>query len=89
MQLCHAENIFFAPGTRTFSAPGTRTFSRKSTCPHSREWKDHPLKGEWASHRECHVGGDFLLIYRLDEEAGKSGAIVFTRAGTHSELFGA
>ena len=53
------------------------------------EWKDHPLKGEWAGHRECHVGGDFLLIYRLDERAGKGGAIIFTRAGTHSELFGA
>ncbi|TAN40124.1 MAG: type II toxin-antitoxin system YafQ family toxin [Nitrospirae bacterium] len=47
------------------------------------EWKDHPLKGEWADHRECHVGGDFLLIYRVSETA-----IVFVRAGTHSELFG-
>ena len=52
------------------------------------EWKDHPLKGEYASHRECHVGGDFLLIYKVDESAGKGGSIVFTRAGTHSELFG-
>ena len=52
------------------------------------EWKDHPLKGDWASHRECHVGGDFLLIYRADDEAGKTGMIVFVRAGTHSELFG-
>ncbi|HEX2763830.1 MAG TPA: type II toxin-antitoxin system YafQ family toxin [Allosphingosinicella sp.] len=52
------------------------------------EWKDHPLKGEWSAHRECHVGGDFLLIYRLDEAAGKGGTIVFVRAGTHSELFG-
>lgn len=48
------------------------------------EWRDRPLKGEWASHRECHVGGDFLLIYRLDEKAN---AIVFVRAGTHAELF--
>ncbi|MEA3062152.1 MAG: mRNA interferase YafQ [Sphingomonadales bacterium] len=52
------------------------------------EWKDHPLKGEWSSHRECHVGGDFLLIYRLDESAGKAGTLVFVRAGTHSDLFG-
>jgi mRNA interferase YafQ len=52
------------------------------------EWKDHPLKGEWAEHRECHVGGDFLLIYKFDDSAGKGGAIVFVRAGTHSELFG-
>lgn len=52
------------------------------------EWKDHPLKGQWSDHRECHVGGDFLLIYRLDEPRGKSGSIVFVRAGNHSDLFG-
>jgi hypothetical protein len=28
------------------------------------EWQDHPLKGDWADHRECHIGGDFLLIYQ-------------------------
>lgn len=21
------------------------------------EWLDHPLKGNWANHRECHIGG--------------------------------
>lgn len=50
------------------------------------EWLDHPLGGDWAGHRECHVGGDFLLIYRLDE-SGKIGMVVFVRAGTHAELF--
>lgn len=56
-------------------------------APLGREWLDHPLKGEWADYRECHIGGDFLLIYQLDDGAGKSGAVVFERAGTHSELF--
>jgi mRNA interferase YafQ len=56
-------------------------------APLGPEWKDHPLKGEWAGHRECHIGGDFLLIYKLDEATGQSGGIVFVRAGTHSELF--
>ena len=51
------------------------------------EWLDHPLKGEWAGNRECHIGGDFLLIYQVDEAAGKSGTIVFVRAGTHADLF--
>lgn len=65
---------------------------------------NHPLKGEWAARRECHggvseaasrgshaaiIGGDFLLIYRLDGGAGKGGAIVFVQAGTRRELFGA
>jgi addiction module RelE/StbE family toxin len=33
-------------------------------APLGPEWLDHPLKGDWADHRECHIGGDFLLIYR-------------------------
>ncbi len=48
------------------------------------EWLDHPLKGEWADHRECHIGGDFLLIYQIE-----GNAINFVRAGTHAELFSA
>jgi mRNA interferase YafQ len=56
-------------------------------APLGPEWKDHALKGEWFRHRECHIGGDFLLIYLVDDTAGPSGAIVFVRAGTHSELF--
>jgi mRNA interferase YafQ len=46
------------------------------------EWLDHPLKGNWADHRECHIGGDFLLIYRLEGHV-----IIFVRTGTHSDLF--
>jgi mRNA interferase YafQ len=56
-------------------------------APLGPEWRDHPLKGEWSGHRECHVGGDFLLICKADDAARKSGTIVFTRAGTHIELF--
>lgn len=51
------------------------------------EWKDHALTGDWVGHRECHVGGDFLLVYILDD-TGKYGSVVFVRSGTHSELFG-
>ncbi|MGE0279525.1 MAG: type II toxin-antitoxin system YafQ family toxin [Rhizobiaceae bacterium] len=50
------------------------------------EWLDHPLKGDWVGHRECHIGGDFLLAYKLDD-SGKTGLVVFVRAGTHAELF--
>ena len=50
------------------------------------EWLDHPLSGQWAGHRECHIGGDFLLIYRL-HDLGKLEQIVFVRSGTHAELF--
>ncbi len=51
-------------------------------APLGPEWLDHPLKGDWADHRECHIGGDFLLIYRLGENQ-----INFVRAGTHADLF--
>jgi mRNA interferase YafQ len=53
-----------------------------SDAPLAPEWLDHSLKGKWADHRECHIGGDFLLIYQVD-----ANWINFVRAGTHSELF--
>lgn len=51
-------------------------------APLGPEWLDHPRKGEWADHRECHIGGDFLLIYLAD-----ASSVIFVRAGTHSGLF--
>ena len=51
-------------------------------APLGPEWLDHPLKGDWADHRECHISGDFLLVYRLEDNA-----VIFVRAGTHSDLF--
>ena len=56
-------------------------------APLGPERQDHPLKGEWANHRECHVGGDFLLIYRIDDTDRPGGSVYFTRVGTHAELF--
>ena len=51
-------------------------------APLGPEWLDHPLKGEWVDYHECHIGGDFLLIYQL------SGNLInFVRAGIHAELF--
>ena len=38
------------------------------------EWLDHPLKDIWADHRECHIGGDFLLICQVKANWGKSSA---------------
>ena len=55
-------------------------------APLGPEWLDHPLGGDWEGHRECHIGGDFLLAYKLDGRA-KHGLIVFVRAGTHADLF--
>ena len=55
-------------------------------APLGPEWLDHALTGNWEGHRECHIGGDFLLIYRLDDSC-KYGMVFFVRTGTHAELF--
>jgi mRNA interferase YafQ len=50
------------------------------------EFFDHPLKGEWIDHRDCHIRGDWVLIYRIDATPQVE-EIVFVRTGTHAELF--
>ncbi|HEX3754477.1 MAG TPA: type II toxin-antitoxin system YafQ family toxin [Rhizomicrobium sp.] len=50
--------------------------------PLGAEWLEHPLGGDWEGFQECHIGGDFLLIYQLTATK-----VVFTRLGTHAELF--
>ena len=44
--------------------------------------QDHNLTGNWATHRECHVRNDTLLIYKVED-----GFLFLTRFGPHSELF--
>lgn len=47
------------------------------------QYVDHELQGNWDGSRECHIGGDFLLIYQ------DTGALLtFVNIGSHSELFG-
>lgn len=58
----------------------------ENNAPLAAEWLDHPLGGNWDGFRECHAGGDFLLIYKLDINT-KPETLIFTRAGTHAELF--
>ncbi len=47
------------------------------------EYLDHELTGDWKGFHECHIGGDFLLVYDLRAD----GSIIFTRAGNHADLF--
>lgn len=46
------------------------------------EYLDHPLSGTYKDHRDCHINGDWLLIYKISPKD-----VIFTRTGTHSELF--
>jgi len=56
-------------------------------APLAPEFRDHALKGKLAKFRECHIGGDFLLMYRIEDAVGPGGSVYFSRAGTHAELF--
>ena len=46
------------------------------------QFRDHPLSGEWKKYRECHIGPDWLLIYKIDSQY-----LILARTGSHSELF--
>ncbi|MCL2662508.1 MAG: type II toxin-antitoxin system YafQ family toxin [Oscillospiraceae bacterium] len=50
-------------------------------------WKDHQLKGNMKSYRECHIGGkgDWLLVY---EKRNTNMILYLFGTGTHSELLG-
>jgi mRNA interferase YafQ len=45
---------------------------------------NHPLHGEWNGSLECHIQGDWVLIYEIDSTARK---VTFQRTGSHSDLF--
>jgi mRNA interferase YafQ len=47
-------------------------------------YKDHPLRGNFAGSRDCHVESDWVLIYTLTEN---NTHVRFERTGTHSDLF--
>ena len=48
------------------------------------ENRPHPLTGNYRGHMECHIEGDFLLIW-FDPDTDE---IDLVRLGSHSELFG-
>jgi mRNA interferase YafQ len=45
--------------------------------------RDHALAGAWLGFRECHISGDWLLVYRVDKDIL---VLTLTRTGTHSDL---
>ena len=48
------------------------------------QYRDHPLRGNFAGSRDCHIEPDWLLIYTLTENDGH---VRLERTGTHSDLF--
>jgi mRNA interferase YafQ len=51
-------------------------------APLSEQYRDHPLTGEWAGFRDCHVKPDLVLIYEKPDAA----TLRLVRLGSHSEL---
>jgi mRNA interferase YafQ len=54
---------------------------------HAYDYKLHRLSPKNQGNLECHIGGrngDWLLIFKLYEEQN---FVIFTRTGSHSELF--
>lgn len=45
------------------------------------EYKPHMLVGDYAGFMECHIEGDFLLIWIEND------CITLSRLGSHAELF--
>ena len=56
----------------------------KNEQPIPDEYQPHMLKGDYKGFMECHIQGDFLLVWFDD----KSDIIDLVRLGSHSELFG-
>ncbi|MDR0667894.1 MAG: type II toxin-antitoxin system YafQ family toxin [Prevotellaceae bacterium] len=46
--------------------------------------KNHRLQGRYADCRECHIKLDWLLIYRINEQAN---TLELVATGTHRDLF--
>lgn len=43
---------------------------------------DHSLEGKWGQYREFHIGGDMLVIYKIENKT-----LCLARIGTHNQLF--
>lgn len=56
----------------------------RDETPIPEKFSPHMLKGNYNGCMECHVEGDFLLIW-IDETQDQIGVL---RLGSHSELFG-
>ena len=48
------------------------------------ERENHPLHGKWKDSLECHIQGDWVLVYEIDQAARK---VIFQRTGSHYDLF--
>ena len=48
------------------------------------KYRDHVMTGDFIGHRECHIEPDWLLVYKVEQDAL---LLTLTRTGSHSDLF--
>ena len=48
------------------------------------ERNNHPLHGKWEGAFDCHIQGDWVLLYAINPVAR---TFTFHRTGSHSDLF--
>jgi len=45
--------------------------------------RDHPLHGDRRGYRDCHIQGDWILIYKIDKGVL---TLILSETGTHADL---
>ncbi len=50
-----------------------------------KNYRDHALRGDLKEYRECHIQGDLLLVYKIENDQL---ILVLIDIGSHSQLFG-
>ena len=54
----------------------------QNETPLPRSARPHPLHGKWKGHWDCHIAGDWILIYEITVMQ-----VRLHRTGTHADLF--
>jgi len=47
------------------------------------KYHDHPLRGDKSGYRDCHIQGDWVLIYKIDRGVL---TLILSETGTHSDI---
>ena len=46
------------------------------------QYNDHPLKGDYAEYRDCHICADLVLVYKVQNDT-----LYLSRIGRHRDIF--
>ena len=47
------------------------------------KYRDHPLQGDKRGYRDCHIKGDWVLIYKINKNVL---TLILSETGTHSDI---